>query len=191
MIPYNPEMVLQKTRTTNDLLPPSRPVTPPPPANPFIGICNETPGRCEQVFSQARTLLNTIQKGKRLVHQKFRPHLWRFIRGFLTSAFTHYLLGRDLDATYKEGAARAAQKKLTGRVAQKGGVITVREVRGKIAKRAEDEVKKARNALRRAEIAAEKKEKAEVNARKRTKKALFKEVKAYLKARPQLAKSLT
>lgn len=65
------------------------------------------------------------------------------------------------------------------------------EVREKIAKRAEDEVEKARNALRRAEIAAEKKEKAEVNAQKKTKKALFKEVKEYLKARPQLAKSLT
>ena len=95
LIPYNPEMVLQKIRTTNHLLPPSRPVTPPPPANPFSGICNETPRRCEKVFSQARTLLNTIQKGKRLVHQKFRPHLWKFIRGFLTSAFTHSLFGRE------------------------------------------------------------------------------------------------
>ena len=67
------------------------------------------------------------------------------------------------------------EKKLTGRVAQKGGVITVREIRGRITKRA-----------------AEKKAKAEINTRKkRTKKALFKEVKAYLKARPQLAKSLT
>ena len=94
----------------------------------------------------------------------------RFIRGFLTSAFTYYLLDRKLDATYKEAAARAAQNKTTERVAQKGGVITVREVRGKIAKRAEDEVEKARNALRQAEIAAERKEKAEINARKKTKK---------------------
>ena len=137
-------------------------------------------------------MLNTIQQDKRLVHRKFRPHLERFICGSLTSAFTHYLLDRDLDATYKEAAARAARKKLTGRVAQKGGVITVREVRGRITKRAEDEVEKARNALKRAGIAAEKKAKAGgINARKRTKKALFKEVKAYLKARPQLATSLT
>ncbi len=156
LIPYNPEMVLQKVCPKNDQLPPSRPVTPPPPADPFSGICNETPRRCEQVVGQARTLLNTTQKEKRLVHQKFRPHLERFIRGSLTSVFTYYLLDRDVDATYKEAAAPAARKKLTGWVAQKGGVITVREVRGKIAKRAEDEVEKARSALRRAEIAAEK-----------------------------------
>ncbi len=115
----------------------------------------------------------------------------RFICGFLTSAFTHYLLDRDLDATYKGAEARATQKKLTGRVAQKGGVVTMREIRGRITKRAEDEVGKTKNALRRAEIAAEKKAKAEINAQKRTKKALFKEVKEYLKVGPQLAKSLT
>ncbi|MCJ1349797.1 hypothetical protein MMC31_008038 [Peltigera leucophlebia] len=188
---YNSEIVLQKIRPANSQTPPSRPVTPPPPANPFSGICDETPRRCEQVVGQARTLLNTFQQGERLVHRKFRPHLERFIRGSLTSAFTHYLLDRDLDATFKEAPARAARKKLTGRVAQKGRVIILREVRGRITKRAEDEVEKARNAVRRAEIAAGKKEKAEIIAQKRTKKALFKEVKAYLEARPQLPKSLT
>ncbi len=191
LIPYNPEILLQKIRPVNSQTPVSRPVTPPPPANSFNGICNKTPRRCEQVVGQARTLLNTIQQDKRLVHRKFRPHLERFIRGSLTSAFTLYLLDQDLDAAYKEAAARVAQKKLTGRVAKKGGVITVCEIRGRITKKAEDEVEKARNALRRAEIAAEKKAKAEINAQKRTKKTLFKKVKAYLKARPQLAKSLT
>ncbi len=93
--------------------------------------------------------------------------------GSLTSAFTHHLLDRDLDATYKEAAANAARKKITGRAAQKERVITVREIRGRTTKRAE--------------IAAEKKAKAEINARKRTKKALFKVVKAW----PQLAKLLT
>ena len=127
-------MVLRKICPANDQLPPSQPVTPTPPANPFSGICKKTPRQCEQVVSQARTLFDKIQKDKRLVHQKFRPHLERFIRGSLTSAFTHYLLDRDLDATYKEAATRAARKKLTGRVAQKGGVITLRKVRGKIAK---------------------------------------------------------
>ena len=75
LIPYNPEIVLQKIRPANSQTPPSRPVTPPPPANPFSGICNETPRRCEQVVGQARTLLNTIQQDERLVHRKFRPHL--------------------------------------------------------------------------------------------------------------------
>ena len=95
---------------------------------------------------------------------KFRPHLEQYIRGSLTSAFTYHLLDRDLDATYKEAAANAARKKITGRVAQKERVITIREIRGRTTKRTEDEAEKPKNALRRAEIAAEKKAKAEIKA---------------------------
>lgn len=143
------------------------------------------------MVSQVRILLNIIQLDEQLVHRKFWLYLEQFICDSLTSAFTHYLLDRDLDTTYKEAVAHVARKKLTGRVVQKEGMVTRREIRGKITKRAEDKVEKARNALRRAKIATKKKEKAEINTQKRTKKALFKEVKAYLKARPQLAKSLT
>ncbi len=92
LIPYNPEIVLQKICPANRQTPPSRPVTSPSPTNLFDGICNKTPRRCEQVVGQAQTLLNTIRQNERLVHSKFRPHLERFIRGSLTSAFTHYLL---------------------------------------------------------------------------------------------------
>ena len=62
----------------------------------------------------------------------------------------------------------ATQKNLEW-VAQKGGVISVREVKGRIAKRAEDEVEKARNALRKAEIAVKKKEKRGLMLEKRPK----------------------
>ncbi len=138
LIPFNLKIVLQKICPANSQTPPSRPVTPPPPANLVSGICNKTPRRCEQVVGQARTLLNTIQEDKRLVHRKFQSHLERFICGSLTSAFIHYLFDRDLDATYKEAAACAAQRKLTGGVVQKGEVVNVREIRGKIIKRADD-----------------------------------------------------
>ncbi|MCJ1347006.1 hypothetical protein MMC31_005226 [Peltigera leucophlebia] len=174
LISYNPEIVLQKIRPAD----------------------SQIPHRDRLHLLHLPILLvvsatKHLDNDKRLVHRKFQPHLERFIRCFHTSAFTHHLLDRDLDATYKEAAARAAQKRLTGRIAQKGGVITMREIKGRITKQAKDEVQKARNALRRAEIATEKKAKARINARKGTRKALFKEVKAYLKARSQLAKSLT
>ena len=68
LLPYNPEIVLQKIRPANSQTPPSRPVTPPPPSNLFSGICNETPRRCEQIVGQTRTLLNTIQQEERLAH---------------------------------------------------------------------------------------------------------------------------
>ncbi len=68
LISYNPEIVLQKIRPANSQTPPFQPVTSPLPSDPFSGICNETPQRCEQVVGQARTLLNTIQQDERLVH---------------------------------------------------------------------------------------------------------------------------
>ena len=57
--------------------------------------------------------------------------------GSLTSAFTHHLHDRDLDATYKEAAANAARKKITKRVAKKEKVITMSEIRRRTTKRAE------------------------------------------------------
>lgn len=51
----------------------------------------------------------------------------------------------------------APRKNLTGRVAQKGGVITVRDVRAKVTKHAENEVDQVRKALDRAEAAELKK----------------------------------
>lgn len=78
-------------------------------------------------------------------------------------------------------------KKLTEWVAQKGGVISVREVKGRIAKRAEDEVEKARDALRKAEIAVKGKEKRGLMLEKRP-KSFVQKLKAYLMARTQLGR---
>ena len=76
------------------------------------------------------------------------------------------------------------------KVAQKGGVITVRDVRAKITKRAETEVEKARRALERAEAAELKKENSRIAAHKKLWKQLHKELKAYLKVRPASANLL-
>ena len=84
----------------------------------------------------------------------------------------------------------AAREKLTGRVAQKGGVITVRDVRAKVTKRAETEVEKAKEALDQAEVAELKKENAMIAAQKKLRNQLHKELKAYLKARPALTNLL-
>ena len=189
-ISFNSEIVLQKIRPTNGQISPSQPVTLLPTANSFRGICNRTPQRYEQVVVQARTLLNTIQQDKRLVHRKFQSYLEHFIRGLLTSAFNHYHLDRDLNAIYKEKAARTAQKTIPRLAAQKRRVITLLEIRGRTIKQAENNVEKTRNALRQTEIAVEKKAKAKINIRKKTKKAWFKDVKVYLKARSWLATSL-
>lgn len=59
----------------------------------------------------------------------------------------------------------------------------MRKIRRIIIKWVEDKIKKARNALRPAEITTEKKEKLKINTQKKTKKTSFKKFKAYLKAR--------
>ena len=189
LILYNPEIVLQKICTLPKL---TRTSTSPPldPTNKITSICAITPHRLYDVKSQTQTLINSIKKDHRLVHPKFRPYLDRFIRGSVSNSLRCSIAERDLEITYSEAIARAARKKLTGRVAQKGGVITVRDVRAKVTKRAESEVEKARRALDRAEAAELKKENARITAQKKLRKQLHKELKAYLKARPALANLL-
>ena len=189
LIPYNPEVVLQQIRTLPRF---TRTITPPPPdpANEITSVCTTTPHRPHEIKNQAHTLINSMRRNQRLVHPKFQPYLDRFIWGSVTNFLRCSIAERDLEITHREAIARAARKKLTGRVAQKGGVITVRDVRAKVTKRVETEVEKARKALDRAEAAELKKENARITAHKKLRKQLHKELKAYLKARPVLANLL-
>ena len=153
-------------------------------------VCTTTPHRSHEIKNQAHTLINSMRRDQRFVHPKFQPYLDRFIRGSVTNSLRCSIAERDLEITHREAIARAARKKLTGRVSQKGGVITVRDVRAKVTKRVETEVEKARRALERAEAAELKKENARIAAHEKLWKQLHKELKAYLKARPALANLL-
>lgn len=117
LIPYDPEIVLQKICFTNSQTFLSWPVTPLSPANLFSDICNKILRECEQIVGKAYILFNIIQQNKQLVYQKFWPYLKQFICSSLISAFTHYLFDQNLDPTYKETAAYAIQKKLTRQIA--------------------------------------------------------------------------
>lgn len=56
---------------------------------------------------------------------------------------------RDLELYHRQAISKAARKKLDGRVAQRGRVIIVPDVRAKALKHQEDEVKKANGLTRR------------------------------------------
>ena len=157
LISYNPETVLQKIRS---LLKPIRISTPPPldPTNKMTLICATIPHRLHEVKSQAQMLINNMKKDHRFVHPKFWPYLDRFIRGSVSNFFRYFIVKRNLEIIYSEAITHAACKKLMDRVAQKRGVITVRDMGAKITKRAENEMEKARKALDRAEAAELKKE---------------------------------
>lgn len=90
-----------------------------------ISICANTPHLPHAVKSRAQTLINSMKKDHRLVHPKFRPYLDRFIRGLVSNSLRCSIAECNLEITYSEAMTRAARKKLTGRVAQKGGVITI------------------------------------------------------------------
>ncbi len=191
LIPYNPEIVLWKIRA---LKPAPRAVTPPPSLNPAMqvhAVCDATPRRPHEIRGQAETLLRTIKQNERLIDRKFRPYLERFIRGSVTNTINRIIAGRDLEITHREAMARAACKKLAGKIAQKRKVILMRDVYARIAKRNANEVEKAQKALERAEAAEARKKKAWLATRKRLQKQLHKELKAFLKARPALAILLT
>ena len=86
-----------------------------------------------------------------IVDEGFQVHVDRFIKGSITSAHTRQLSERDLMATRQEAISKATQKKLSGNVAQKGGVISVKDVRQKAHQRQETEVQKAEKVLFRAQ----------------------------------------
>ena len=81
---------------------------------------------------------------------------------------------------------RTARKKLAGRVAQTGGVISVGEVRAKASKCEEDEFAKVTMVYERAVAAEQKKEQAGLNAEKKVCKGLFSEARWFIAVRKKL-----
>ena len=146
LIPYNSEIVLQKICALSKSTRTSTPL-PADPTNKMTSICATTSHRPHDVKSQTQTLIKRMKKDYRLVHPKFQSYLDRFIRGSVSNSLRCSIAERDLEITYSEAIANAARKKLTGRVVQKRGVITVWDVRAKITKQAESEVEKAKKAL--------------------------------------------
>ena len=191
LISYNLEIVLRKIRA---LKPAPRAVTPPPSLIPDMqvrAVCDTTSRHSDEIKGLAETLLRTMKQNEWLVNRKLRPYLEQFIRGSVTNAINRIIAERDLEIIHQEAIARAACKKLTGKIAQKGKVILVRDVPARIAKRNATEVEKARKALERAEAAEARKEKAWLATQKNLQKQLHKELKAFVKARPALAILLT
>lgn len=113
--------MLQKVRTlsrsTRTIIPP-----PPNPTNKMASVCIITPHCPYEIKNFSLILIG----------------LFLVLLPILFDILT--IAKRDLEITYHEAIARAACKKLTGKVVQKGGDITVRDMRAKVTKRVETEV---------------------------------------------------
>ena len=143
LIPYNPQVVLSKIAAIQNS---TRPVTPPyqPP------VFARTPRTAKEVIAHGKKLQSTM-RNLNIVDEGFQLHVDRFIKGSITSAHTRQSSERDLMATRQEAISKATRKKLSGNVAQKGGVISVKDVRQKAYQRQETELQKAEKILWRAQ----------------------------------------
>ena len=119
LIPYNPEVVLQKVCA---LPKPTRTSTPPPPdpTNEMTSVCTTTPHRPHEIKNQAHTLINSIKKDHRLMYPKFRPYLDSFIRGSVTNSLRCSIAERDLEITHRE-CARGSKKAYRQSCAERRG----------------------------------------------------------------------
>jgi hypothetical protein len=104
--------------------------------------------------------------------QEFRSQLDKFIKGALATAQTGQLAMDELAAVRRAVQSRRNRTSASGRVVQKGGVVTVEQARHKIMKRVEDDDAKLVRLLkarddREAKIEAKAIERAEIDERKR------------------------
>ena len=112
MIPYNPEIVLQKVR---DSLPPPRATT--PESQPFIPLA-ETPKTIRQLSESGFELFAYPD-----IPEQLRESLIKFTRGSIRIGRCGLLMEQRLEATLKAENARKARKSEASKVLQKGGVL--------------------------------------------------------------------
>jgi len=101
------------------------------------------------------------------ISKELREKFGRYIKGLLVRASSLALTERDIEATHNHSKAKAKRDKLDGSVAQKRGIIIVRQARDKITA----EVKEKRKKRVRA---SEREEKRDANARIKWNKAIAK-----------------
>ena len=135
---FNKIREYQKTQRVRPTTPPSIPIS--------DTILDRTPHSTKEIVGQEIVLQRRILAGKK-VNSKY---LSRFIKGSIASAHSQQIVEDELKSVQRHATAKAARKKLMGTVAQKGGIITVRDVRAFFQVREESELQKAEAAAQRA-----------------------------------------
>lgn len=112
LIPYNPEVVLEKVRNT---LPPPRPIT--PEAEPFKPLI-ETPRTIRQLAESGLELMTHPR-----IPEDLQVSIHKFMRGGVAVARCGLLMEQRLDTTIAAENARKARKQEANKVLQKGGIL--------------------------------------------------------------------
>ncbi len=149
LVPYNPEIVLEKVRA-NQLA--RAPRTPSPPPLPLL----HTPKGPDSIIRHGRMIQKKLAEVGH--YDGIDPiHMDRFIRGSMTAAHTLDITARDLQAIQEAAASRGKRDSQPGTVAAKFGVVKVSDCRELASVRAKKEEEKAERAEKRKEKAKSKK----------------------------------
>jgi len=160
LVLYSPKVVLEKVRAW-------QPPESTPPRDPFLSSppIEATPHGPREIQKLGTELQDDLDDYD--IPEELREKFGRYIKGSLVGASSLALAERDIEATHNHSKAKAKRDKLGGSVAQKVGVITVRQARGKITAGVEEERKKRVRA-------SEREEKRDANARIKWNKAIAK-----------------
>ena len=181
LVPYDPDVVFQKITAVRN----SRRRKATPPRLPQPEWYERTPQNSKELVDFGRGLHKAL-KDNHAIKKPFQRHISRLVKGALVSAHSLGISNRDLELIHRTAVSKAVRKKLDGKVAQVGGVISVRDVRAKALKHDDDELAKATKVYEKALAAEQKKEQAGFNAEKKTWKGLFSEARVYIAARKKL-----
>ncbi len=132
---------IRETQNTHSSRPTTSPSTPIPDT-----ILDRTLYSSKEIVDQGKVLQRRILAGKK-VNPKY---LSRFIKGSIVSAHSRQIVEDELKSVQRHVTAKTVRKKLTGTVAQKGGIITVGDVRASFQAKDESELQKAEAMAQRA-----------------------------------------
>ena len=149
LFPYDPEQVLGKIRAID-----ARLVRDATSKREILPIFAQTPHRHAEVLTHGTALQHKINtRGL----EGLESPICQAIKGGNSLAHSYTLVARQLKNMQEYAIARRARKSLSGTVAQKGGVITIHDVRAKEEVVYQNDVRKAEAALIRAQKATRKK----------------------------------
>ena len=152
LVPFNPDVVLDKIREKQAQQAQTALRTPSPPPLPLHQRTPQGPASVVKYGQKFQRAYAKLKPGEKIDSEQIQ----RFIRGSIASAHTLELTARDLKAIQEATTARAKRASLGGQVAQKGGTIKVSECRALCSKRKEKEEEQARKKKEREEKRAEK-----------------------------------
>lgn len=144
--PYNPEIVLEKIRSLQPR------ATTPESAPPLLV---NTPHTAQDVIKFGQYFESLLKTQGFIIPPLFREPLAKFAKGSIANGFSRQIAERDLEALHNEALVKRARKTLAGTVAQKGGWMSVDQVRKSLTMVEETAKEKAEKALKRATRAEE------------------------------------